>query len=213
MKTKNIIAIMKTKNIIAIAVLIIVFLGLVFFSSSVDKSKAYVRIKGDIIETREEVSGDEIVEVEMAKSSLRGLVGYDRNGELAGRIDISFRDVTNPEVDRKLFHSTDIIELEFISTEECPGVYPAGSTYKIAKFRAEGRFDNLYGWNALVWVTTLEEGGERIDSARVRLYYPPSNRVYDSSKNEGGIFTDNYGTAECVDSWRTIVDKGGITIN
>jgi hypothetical protein len=146
---------------------------------------------GYIEETVSSVSGNKIVEVQVAKVSFSGKFYFDSNNLPDGSGHIKFFDIAGTELDNTNFRITKVTSLA-LSNNAC------GASARVV---ADGVFNNQYGWYVIL---DMADQGADSSTFRVQLYYPPSGLVYDSASQ----FTNS---SFCPP--QTLVDSGRLTIN
>lgn len=197
---------MKGKHYSLITLLAVVLVACVTIIS-VAINNGYEEVVSGSGTIRKTTTSAEGRDMEIAKISFSGKVGYDRNGILAGQWQVNFHKSTI--IDGGRFKSTEITELKFKDDLiEC-----LSPSYNVVKFKADGHFNGVHGWEIIVWLTDFEVPLGEIDGARITLYHPTLG-TYDSSEHFGGEFYDDYGIEEeCPDSWSTNIDRGKLQIH
>ena len=158
--------------------------------------------RGVIVETRD-IGGQE---VELYKITFNGNIGYDNNNAPKGHWQIRFQELSTHVHDGAHFQSNLISDIEYINQPGCP--LPLGAPYNIVKFKATGRLDNKYGWDAYVTLTDFEEPAEVMDG--VRLILEPRAQTDIPFDTYGDYFTSDHSPPSCSLEGITRIDSGNL---
>lgn len=116
-----------------------------------------------------------------------------------GEWEVNFHNVSNGELDKTKFHTTDISIINF---------YPPSSDTCVAamNFTAYGKWNGTPDYK-LIFRSGDADSPKGLDTVRVQLYNPSNVEIYDT---HDGDFTDQ---SSCVGTARTGLDNGNIKID
>jgi hypothetical protein len=129
-----------------------------------------VSSSGSIVEKTSVSDGDRILDIETAKISFSGKVGFNKGNDPAGSWHVRFINVNDNFLDGKDFYSVQIKSLSF--DDSCG---------KTAHFTALGKLDNQLGWTLTVDASAADPVTGHEPNIRIRLSNPSQLDAYDSS--------------------------------
>lgn len=187
---------MRDRFIFSISIVVVVALtaivGMigVFGAAGGNDLKEQVSGSGSLVESRTVTDGDRIMEIDIAKLSFGGKIGFDKNNNPAGSWHVRFIDVNDDFLDGKDFRSAQINSLTF---DDICG--------KSVHFSALGNLDNQLGWALTVDASADDPITGHETNIRIRLSHPTQLNAYDSSSEFTGV---DYCTSQ------SLVDSGNL---